>query len=98
MESKQETAEQKRRHVLNSLRSFPICDVFDLARCAPDVWASLSRELGGVSHGVVMSIALRHVTENLPRKDRAAFWQAVNLRQSNVGQGCVLYFPGDRHR
>lgn len=90
--------EMNRKKVLKALRTFPVCDVYDLARCAPDVWAEISRELGGISHGVVMKCALKHVQENFPRNERAAFWAAVGTRQQNINHMRCLYFAGDRDK
>lgn len=92
------TDEMNRKKVLKALRTYPICDVYDLARCNQDVWSEISRELGGISHGVAMKCALEHVQAHFPRRDRAAFWAAVGTRQQNVNHMRSLYFAGDRDK
>lgn len=90
------TEEQDRRKVLRTLRSAPLCDVYDLARCPADLWAEISRELGGVGHGDAIRCALEHVQNNFSRTERAAFWTAVGTRQQSSHHGRVMSFPGDR--
>jgi len=37
--------------VLQILRKYPLCDIYDLVRVDEKLWASISRELGGLSYG-----------------------------------------------
>jgi hypothetical protein len=89
------TYEMNRKKVLKALREYPICDVYDLARCKPDTWREISRELGGICHGVALKCALNYVQANFPRKERAAFWAAVSTRQQNINHMRVLSFAGN---
>lgn len=87
--------EKRRKQVLRTLQKYPLCNIYDLARCDPEVWAEISRELWGVSHGAVMRCMMKHVQQTLPPLDRAAFWAAVGTRQSVCEHGRTTCFAGD---
>eukprot|EP00434_Breviolum_minutum_P025300 symbB.v1.2.022353.t1/scaffold1977.1/size96879/8 len=43
--------DHRRRLVLQILRKYPLCDIYDLVRVDEKLWANISRELGGLSYG-----------------------------------------------
>jgi len=85
----------RRQKVIRTLSMYPITNIYDLARCSPRRWNSISRELGGVSHGDVMRRALEQVQQAAPM-DRAAFWTAVGARAKTNDRGRVCGFAGDK--
>jgi hypothetical protein len=88
-------AEANRRKVLRTLSKYPLVDLYDLVSCAPEEWTEISRELGGVNHGVAVRCAMEHVQNHFAPVDRAAFWVAVRARQPAINQGLSISFPGD---
>jgi len=88
--------EQRRKKVLKVLRLYPLCDVYDLARCPEKQWAEISRDLDGLSHGHVMKGALEYIQTQMAPVDRAVFWAAVGKRQQSCDKGRSTFFPGDR--
>mmetsp|Transcript_7998 Transcript_7998/g.17288 ORF Transcript_7998/g.17288 Transcript_7998/m.17288 type:complete len:271 (+) Transcript_7998:223-1035(+) len=87
--------ELRRKKVLQVLRKFPLLHIYDLATVAPEYWSKISRELGGLSHGAVMKVAVQYVQQNLSPTDRAAFWAAVGSRQRTADQGRQMSFAGN---
>jgi len=88
--------EQRRKKVLKVLRLYPLCDVYDLARCPERQWVQISRDLDGLSHGQVMKGALEYIQTGMAPVDRAVFWAAVGKRQQSCDKGRSTFFPGDR--
>uniref|UniRef100_A0A7S0A475 Uncharacterized protein n=1 Tax=Pyrodinium bahamense TaxID=73915 RepID=A0A7S0A475_9DINO len=82
----------RRQKVIRALSLYPMADIYDLARCSPRRWSSISRELGGVSHGDVMRRALDHLEKTASPLDRAAFWTAVGPRAKLADRGRVCGF------
>lgn len=87
--------EKRRRQVLNALKKYPLQNVYDLATCSPEIWSSISRELGGVSYGTAMRNVMVHVQEDFTPLERASFWAAVGHRQRIVDHGRVISFAAD---
>eukprot|EP00929_Paragymnodinium_shiwhaense_P009662 TRINITY_DN113915_c0_g1_i1.p1 TRINITY_DN113915_c0_g1~~TRINITY_DN113915_c0_g1_i1.p1 ORF type:complete len:275 (-),score=61.54 TRINITY_DN113915_c0_g1_i1:191-1015(-) len=87
--------EANKRKVLRTLAKYPLVDLYDLVSCAPEEWTEISRELGGVNHGVAVRCALEHVQNHFAPVDRAAWWVAVRARQPAINQGRSTSFPGD---
>mmetsp|Transcript_44053 Transcript_44053/g.113929 ORF Transcript_44053/g.113929 Transcript_44053/m.113929 type:complete len:304 (-) Transcript_44053:131-1042(-) len=95
MANREYSTDQLRSKVLHTLMKYPLVDVYDLLRCDERHWSNISRELGGISHGSAVKVALEHIKEAMPPADRAAFWAAVGNRQSGVDHGRTLSFAGD---
>lgn len=89
------TDEANKRKVLRTLSKYPLVDLYDLVSCAPEEWTDISRELGGVNHGVAVRCALEYVQNHFAPVDRAAWWVAVKARQPAINQGRSTSFPGD---
>uniref|UniRef100_A0A7S4TB93 Uncharacterized protein n=1 Tax=Alexandrium monilatum TaxID=311494 RepID=A0A7S4TB93_9DINO len=87
--------ELRRQKVVRALEMYPVASVYDLARCSPRRWSSISRELGGASHGDVMRIAVEQM-QNVSPLDRAAFWTAVSTRAKTSDRGRVCGFAADQ--
>merc|ERR1712039_210179 len=88
--------DRRRKQVLSTLQKYPLCNVYDLARCSPRRWSGISRELGGVSHGTAMRLASEYVQKSMCPLDRASFWTAVGTRTKVIDHGRVCGFAGDR--
>jgi len=86
--------EWRRNRVMRALAKYPLCDIYDLARCSAEEWSKLSRELGGISHGIAMRIMLEHVQCNAPSSTRASFWTAVGASQGIQERGRQCSLPG----
>lgn len=84
--------EKRRKQVLQVLRKYPICDIYDLARCDEHQWNKISRDLGGLGHGVAMRRVFEAVSEVLSPLERASFWAAVGQRQRLVDHGRTCGF------
>lgn len=84
----------RRAQVLRALGKYPLCDLYDLARCSPAEWSKLSSELGGISHGIAMRIMFEYVQCAMPASSRASFWVAAGPTQSPVEQGRQCSMPG----
>eukprot|EP00928_Gymnodinium_smaydae_P031480 TRINITY_DN2308_c0_g1_i2.p2 TRINITY_DN2308_c0_g1~~TRINITY_DN2308_c0_g1_i2.p2 ORF type:complete len:296 (+),score=54.32 TRINITY_DN2308_c0_g1_i2:127-1014(+) len=91
---KKETPVDTRVRVMRVLRRYPLVDIYDLLGCSPKYWKEISRDLGGLSHGIAVKVALEHVEKEFSPMDRAAFWTAVGTRQQVIDQGRVASFPG----
>lgn len=85
--------DRRRKKVLQVLQKYPLMDIYDLASVSPEYWTNISRELGGLSHDVVMRHALEHVQQVMTPMDRAAFWAAVGPRQSTNEHFRQTHFP-----
>mmetsp|Transcript_47550 Transcript_47550/g.77090 ORF Transcript_47550/g.77090 Transcript_47550/m.77090 type:complete len:239 (-) Transcript_47550:120-836(-) len=85
--SKYITDDQRRQQVLQVLRKYPLCDIYDLARCDQVQWANISREMGGLGYGTAMKSAMQAVGQALTPLERASFWAAVGNRQRVVDHG-----------
>jgi len=72
------TDDQNKRRVAAALNRYCLCNVYELAWCNAETWSQISRELGGVSHGAVMRVALEFVQRNMSPIDRAAFWASAS--------------------
>mmetsp|Transcript_30141 Transcript_30141/g.54629 ORF Transcript_30141/g.54629 Transcript_30141/m.54629 type:complete len:236 (+) Transcript_30141:81-788(+) len=79
--------EKRKKQVLQVLRKYPICDIYDLARVDERMWSDISRDLGGISYGVAMRSALQCVGQNFTPLERASFWAAVGNRQRITDRG-----------
>eukprot|EP00928_Gymnodinium_smaydae_P071174 TRINITY_DN54835_c0_g1_i1.p2 TRINITY_DN54835_c0_g1~~TRINITY_DN54835_c0_g1_i1.p2 ORF type:complete len:309 (-),score=53.96 TRINITY_DN54835_c0_g1_i1:40-903(-) len=88
------TREMLRRKVLRVLKRSPIVDLYDLCRCDPEIWTAVSRDLGGISHGSAVKVAVEYVGERFSPLDRAAFWTAVGTRQEVMAHGRNMNFAG----
>merc|ERR1712194_526593 len=88
--------DRRRKQVFSTLQKYPICNLYDLARCSPRRWSGISRELGGVSHGDAMRIAAEYVQKSMCPLDRASFWTSVGTRTKVVDHGRVCGFAGDQ--
>jgi len=84
--------DHRRRLVLQILRKYPLCDIYDLVRVDEKLWANISRELGGLSYGVAMRSAMEVVAESMTPLERATFWAAVGTRQRTMDQGRSVVF------
>jgi len=84
--------EKRKKQVLQVLRKYPICDLYDLARIDDRMWSDISRDLGGISYGVAMRFALASVGEDFTPLERASFWAAVGNRQriADHGKTCSI--------
>lgn len=90
------TDDRRRKQVLSTLQKYPLCNVYDLARCSPRRWSHISRELGGVSHGAAMRLATEEVQKAMCPLDRASFWTSVGTRTKVIDHGRVCGFAGDQ--
>jgi len=84
--------DHRRRLVLQVLRKYPLCDIYDLVRVDERQWANMSRELGGLSYGVAMKMAMEVVAESMTPLERATFWGAIGTRMRNADHGRVVVF------
>ena len=82
----------RRRLVLQILKKYPLCDIYDLIRVDEKQWASMSRELGGLSYGVAMRSAMEVVAESMTPLERATFWASVGTRQRSADHGRSVVF------
>eukprot|EP00931_Biecheleriopsis_adriatica_P093267 TRINITY_DN6700_c0_g2_i1.p1 TRINITY_DN6700_c0_g2~~TRINITY_DN6700_c0_g2_i1.p1 ORF type:complete len:236 (-),score=24.56 TRINITY_DN6700_c0_g2_i1:33-740(-) len=93
--------EERRKRVLQILRKYPLCDIYDLVRVGEQHWSDISRDLGGISYGAAMKAALEMVKSNFTPLERATFWAAIGNRQriSDHHRTCVFAahdrFPDD---
>mmetsp|Transcript_76602 Transcript_76602/g.216630 ORF Transcript_76602/g.216630 Transcript_76602/m.216630 type:complete len:234 (-) Transcript_76602:19-720(-) len=88
--------DERRQMVLAAMQKYPLCDIYDLARCPPNRWAEISRELGGVNFGTVMRYTLEHVEKGMTPLDRASFWTAAGPQQMVVDHGRICGFASDK--
>ncbi|CAK8994961.1 unnamed protein product [Durusdinium trenchii] len=84
--------ENRRRLVLQILKKYALCDIYDLIRVDEKQWASISRELGGLSYGVAMRSAMEAVAESMTPLERATCWAAVGTRQRAADHGRSVVF------
>ncbi|CAK9010545.1 unnamed protein product [Durusdinium trenchii] len=84
--------DHRRKLVLQILRKYPLCDIYDLVRVDEKLWASISRELGGLSYGVAIRSAMEVVAESMTSLERATFWAAVGTRQRAADHGRTVVF------
>ena len=84
--------DHRRRLVLQVLRKYPLCDIYDLVRVDEKLWASISRELGGLSYGVAIRSAMEVVAESMTSLEKATFWAAVGTRQRLADHGRTVVF------
>jgi len=84
--------EHRRKLVLQVLKKYPMCDIYDLVRVDERLWANISRELGGLSYGVAMKAAMEVVKESMTPLERATFWGAVGTRQRIADHGRTVVF------
>jgi len=87
--------DRKRKKILQALKKYPLVDIYDLATCDTEYWADISREVGGLSHGVAMRYAMEAVQQEMTPMDRAAFWTAVGTRQGLSGHYRTMNIAGD---
>lgn len=85
----------RRKMVMRVMQEHPLADVYDLARCPPERWSLISRDLGGVAHAAAMAHALEYMKTQAPIK-RASFWAAAGsqLRPADYRGACQ--FAGAR--
>mmetsp|Transcript_124923 Transcript_124923/g.314366 ORF Transcript_124923/g.314366 Transcript_124923/m.314366 type:complete len:255 (+) Transcript_124923:156-920(+) len=88
----------KRKKVLQVLMKYPLTDIYDMATCSPEHWSDISRELGGLSHGVAMRTALDYVQQTFSPIERAAFWAACGPRQRVVDHSRQTHFAANSVR
>lgn len=86
--------EYRRGRVLRALAKYPLCDIYDLACCSPEDFSKISRELGGISHGVTMRLVMEHLQIHAPSSSRASFWIALGTGQGVHERGRQCSIPG----
>mmetsp|Transcript_50283 Transcript_50283/g.144657 ORF Transcript_50283/g.144657 Transcript_50283/m.144657 type:complete len:271 (-) Transcript_50283:25-837(-) len=89
------TPELRKKKVIQVLQKFPLLHLYDLATVSPEHWSNISRELGGLTHGAVMKVALEYVQQNMSPMDRAAFWSATGNRQRSSDQNRQMGFAAN---
>eukprot|EP00930_Biecheleria_cincta_P075339 TRINITY_DN62503_c0_g1_i1.p1 TRINITY_DN62503_c0_g1~~TRINITY_DN62503_c0_g1_i1.p1 ORF type:complete len:235 (-),score=41.04 TRINITY_DN62503_c0_g1_i1:149-853(-) len=77
----------RKKQVMQVLKKYPLCDIYDLVRCDELQWSAISRDLGGISFGVAMKYAMEVVGEKFTPLERASFWSAVGNRQRVTDHG-----------
>lgn len=90
------SSDRRRKQVLSALQKYPLCNIYDLARCSPRRWSGISRELGGASHGTAMRLATEYVQKSMCPLDRASFWTSVGTRTKVIDHGRICGFAGDQ--
>lgn len=87
--------DNRRKVVWRVMQQYPLTDIYDLARCSPDRWSQISRDLGGITHTDAMAHASEYLKTVAPI-NRASFWTSTGPQHRPVDLKGACNFAGLR--